>query len=259
MGYEFDYRIRTAPTASGGSSAATWFQSFTAGLFQTAARRERLHTVPFRDGVFQNNINEFYDSPVLITDVFLKRTTSTSTGLGGHLHINSNYEGWGRASNNPIKVLWFGMNHPSHGRLERRIRPLGRPIPTTDPTWRIATNFQAVDAFWRQEVQNTGNGSTFTLAGSAPDGQATLLWTGSTGTITHVGSSDQITLTAAPSTAGILFDMDNKTVTKSSDGSAFTSYTINSGSWLRFQPGVNQLSRSTTTITTVVDYYPKHF
>ena len=257
MAYDFDYRIRTAATASGGSSALTWFQSFNAGLFQTAARRESLHVVPFRDGTFQNNVNEFYDSPVLITDGFLKRTTSTSTGTGGALHIHSNYEGWWQAINDPVKVLWFGINHPVHGRLERRVRPMGRPI-VTDTPWRITTNFQAVDAFWRAEDNTTDNGSTFTLAGSAPDGQATLLWTGTTGTVTHVASSDQLTLTAAASTAGILFDMDAKTVTKSSDGSAFTSYTVNSGSWMRFQPGANQITR-TAGVTVSIDYFAKHF
>jgi len=128
----------------------------------------------------------------------------------------------------------------------------------TDAPWRITTNFQTVDAFWRAETQTTGQGSTFTLAGSAPDGQAKLLWTGTTGTVTHVASSDKLTLTAAASTAGILFDMEAKTVTKSSDSSAFTSYTVNSGSWLRFTPGSNVLSHS-TGITVAVDYYAKHF
>jgi len=85
-----------------------------------------------------------------------------------------------------------------------------------------------------------------------------LLWTGTTGTVTHVASSDTLTLTASPTAGGILFDMDNKTVTQSSDSAAFTSYEVNSGSWMRFQPGVNQITNS-GGITLSIDYFAKHF
>ena len=96
------------------------------------------------------------------------------------------------------------------------------------------------------------------MTGTAPVGDGQLLWTGSTGTMTHTQSSDTITLTASASTAGILFDMDKRTVTKSSDGSAFTDYEVNSPHWLRLSPGSNTLS-VTGGVTVQFDYYPKHW
>ncbi len=258
MGYDFEYKVRQAPTASGGTAVTAWFQTFRVpGLYDTASRRGGVHTIPFRDGLYQPTVDEYYAPPTIVTDGMLKRTTSTSTGAGGHLHILTNYEGWWQALNSAHSTLWFGINHPYHGKLERRVRPMGRPI-VTDAPWRITTNFQSIDPFWREEDNSTNNGSTFTLAGSAPDGQSHILWTGTTGTITHVASSDTFTLTATPAGGGVLINGDARTVTNSSDGSAFPSYTVNSGRWIRFRPGTNQITR-TGGVTVSVDYYAKHF
>lgn len=258
MGYNFTYKIRTQAGASGGTAVTTWFKTFRVpGIYHTATRRHGIHQIPFRDGFYQPTVEEYFDAPVLLTDGFLKLTTSTSTGTGGHRHALSNYEGWWKAINDPRRDLWLGMVHPVHGNLERRVRPAGRPV-ILDAPWHIQTIFQAVDAFWREESPSTNNGSTFTVTGSAPVGDAQLLWTGTTGTVTHVATSDSITLTAAPTAAGILFDFGNRTVTKSSDGSAFTSFEVNAPHWFRFAPGENVLSPS-GGVTVSVDYYPKHF
>lgn len=258
MGYNFTYKIRTQAGASGGTAVTTWFQTFRVpGIYHVATRRHGIHQVPFRDGLYQPTVEEYYDAPVLLTDGTLKRTTSTSTGTGGHRHILSNYEGWWKAINNPRTDLWFGIAHPVHGNLERRVRPSGRPV-VLDAPWRIQTVFQSVDAFWREETASTGHTGSFTVTGTAPVGDGTLLWTGTTGTVTHTQTSDTITLTASPTAGGILFDFGAGTVTKSSDGAAFTSYETNSPHWFRLSPGSNTLTPS-AGVTIDFDYYPKHF
>lgn len=257
MSYTFDYRIRTQPTASAGTAVLDYFSEFRVpGLYEMAARRGGTYRIPFRDGSYQPVVDEYFDSPALMTDGFLKRSTSGSTGIGGHLHVLSNHEEWWQAINVPTSTLWLGWNHPVHGRVERRVRPMGRPVVMEAP-WRIRTVFHCVDAFWREETDSTGNSGTFTVTGTAPSANGTLLWTGTTGTVTHTASSDTLTLTASPSTAGILFNMDTKTVTKSSDGSAFTGYEVNSARWLRMNPGSNTLS-ATAGVTVQYDYYPQH-
>jgi len=257
MGVNFDYKIRTAPTASGGTAVTTWFQQFRVpGIYQVASRRHGVHQVPFRDGYYQPAVDEYFDAPSLIVDGFLKRTTSTSTGVGSALHLMSNYDAWVQAIHVATSTLWFGFNHPAHGRLERRVRPAGAPV-VMDAPWRIQTVFTCVDAFWREEDNSTNQTGTFTVAGTAPVGDGILHWAGSTGTVTHTQTGDVLTLTATAPGGGVLFNMDRRTVTRSSDGTAWPSYTVNSPRWLRLQPGSNTLTPS-AGVTIGFDYYPKH-
>ena len=252
----YDYKIRTAPTASGGTAVTTWFAQFRVpNLYQTGPRRNGAHIVPYRDGYFQPDVNEYFNGPSLIVDGFLKRSTSASTGVGADRHIMRNYDGWVNAINQPGSTLWLGFDHPSFGLIERRVRPAAPPV-TMDAPWRIQTVFTCIDAFWREEADSTGNSGTFTVGGTAPVGDAKLTWTGSTGTVTHTASGDVLTVTATP-TGGIIFNMDTRTVTNVSGGTPFTDYTVNAPHWLRLNPGSNTLTPS-AGVTIKYDYYPKH-
>jgi len=194
-----------------------------------------------------------------LLETHLRYTSKTGTvthgdGAAGHVYENLGH----------LKRIFGGVQGtmtrlqrtaPDQGTVYLDVELLGDAIPSQSRhifTWPLT----APHPFWIGAADTGNTGTTLTVAGDAPIGDAMITLTGGTdGGIVHTASGASITISGAMPAGGVIVDVGAGTCVKVTGGADWSQYlVVNKRWWFELDAGANAVTNVGGT-THSVDWY----